>query len=100
VTRFRQAIENYDTALRLRPDFGLAYFNRATALARLGEYNEAIGNYNAALTLMPRSAISLFGRGVAKRARGDLVGGDADIAAAKAIAANIAVDMAELKIKP
>jgi hypothetical protein len=57
-------------------------------------------DYDAALRLSPKSALSLFGRGVAKRGRGDIAGGNADIAAAKALEANIARDMAELAIKP
>jgi tetratricopeptide (TPR) repeat protein len=67
---------------------------------RLGEYDAAIADYDAALAITPRSAISLFGRGVARRARGDVAQGDADISAAKSIEANIAGQMAGLRIKP
>ena len=55
---------------------------------------------DSALKIKPKSAISLFGRGVAKRARGDITGGDADIAAAKDLEADIAGEMAVLKIIP
>jgi tetratricopeptide (TPR) repeat protein len=100
VARFREAIADYDEALRLRPAYDLGYFNRATAFVRLREYDAAIADYDAALRIAPKSAISLFGRGVAKRARGDIVAGDADIAAAEAINGNIASEMAELAIRP
>ncbi len=43
---------------------------------------------------MRKSAISLYGRGVAKRRKGDVAGGDADIAAAKALRPDVADPLA------
>jgi tetratricopeptide (TPR) repeat protein len=99
VTRFREAIADYDEALKLDPRSELAYFNRATARQRLQEYGPAIADYDAALAIS-KSAIALFGRGVAKRHNGDIVGGDADIAAANTLDSDIVQLMATLKIIP
>jgi hypothetical protein len=46
-------------------------------------------DYSSALRVNPKSASSLYGRGLAKLKKGDTSGGNADIAAAKAIEANI-----------
>ena len=46
--------------------------------------------YDEALKLGPKRAYSLYGRGLAKLNKGDAAGGEADIAAAKAIQADIA----------
>ncbi len=99
ITRFGDAIADYDEALRLEPRSELAYFNRATARVRLKEYEAAAADYDSALEIK-NSSISLFGRGVAKRHRGDIAGGDADIAAAKALDPDVAREMAGLKIVP
>jgi hypothetical protein len=46
------------------------------------------------LKINPKQVDALYGRGLAKRKKGDPAGGDADIAAASAIQADIAVDYA------
>jgi len=52
------------------------------------------------LKLNPNLATSLFGRGVAKSKKGDIAGGDDDIAAAKAVKADITDVMAKLGVQP
>jgi hypothetical protein len=47
------------------------------------------------LKINPRRAGPLYGRGLAKRKNGDQAGGDADIAAARAIRADIADEYAK-----
>jgi hypothetical protein len=56
---------------------------------KLGRVDEAIADYDAGLKLYAKSPISLFSRGVARR-KGDVAGGDADIAVAKALKADVA----------
>jgi tetratricopeptide (TPR) repeat protein len=53
-----RALEDYDRAIELKPDYFAAHIN-------------------------PKLATSLFGRGVAKSAHGDCRSGEADMAAAK-----------------
>jgi tetratricopeptide (TPR) repeat protein len=50
---------------------------------RMKAWDKAIADYDRALSSRPDLTLSLYGRGVARRARGDIAGGDADIAAAK-----------------
>ena len=61
---------------------------------KLGRFDEAIADYDSALKLAPQLASSLYGRGAAKLKKGDTDGGNADIAAAKAIQADVADDFA------
>ena len=67
---------------------------------RMGDYKGAIADYDAALDKKPGLASSLFMRGVIKRKAGDVAGGGADIAAAKAIDADIAATYAKYGVTP
>jgi tetratricopeptide (TPR) repeat protein len=53
-------------------------------------YRQALATYNAALAQDPKHAASLYVRGVIKRRLGDIVGGNADMAAAGKIDPEIA----------
>jgi len=64
--------------------------SRGFVYLKLGQFDNAIADYNAVLKLKPKLAISLYNRGLAKQKKGDSAGGDADIAAAKAIDPKIA----------
>src|SRR5262249_28756696 len=57
---------------------------------KLGQFDSAIADYDAALRIDPRRAASLYGRGLAKQKKGDVGGGNADIAAATAIRGDVA----------
>jgi len=57
---------------------------------KLGAFDRAIADYGAAVAKNPKDADSLYGRGMAKLKSGDRAGGEADIAAAKAIKPDIA----------
>ena len=54
----------------------------------------AISDYSAALQLNPKLAGALYGRGLARLKTGDQAGGDADIEAAKVLAADIGDEFA------
>jgi tetratricopeptide (TPR) repeat protein len=49
---------------------------------RIKNWDKAIAIYNIAINNRPDMTTALYGRGIAKRARGDVAGGNADIAAA------------------
>jgi tetratricopeptide (TPR) repeat protein len=66
---------------------------------KIGLPNSAIADYNAALRINPKHASALFGRGKAKLKNGDTAGGNADLAAAKAINPEIADDFVSYGIK-
>ena len=80
--------------MRLTPNDADKLDTRGFAYLKVGRLDEAIADYDAALKLNPKLASSLYGRSMAKRKKGDATGGDADMAAAKAIQADIAEKMA------
>ena len=97
---FDRAIADYDEAARLDPKHAGSYGGRGLVYLQLGRFDEAIAEYSEALKLEPKRASSLFGRGIAKLRKGDVAGGNADIAAAKAIKADIAEDFLRIGIVP
>jgi len=61
--RTKEAIEHFDKALLLRPDYPLLYVNRGGAYAELGQYVSAIEDFNKAVLLNPNYAVSYKCRG-------------------------------------
>jgi tetratricopeptide (TPR) repeat protein len=51
--RLQEAIDHYEQALRLKPDFALAQYNLGNALLQARKLPEAIGHYERALHLKP-----------------------------------------------
>ena len=47
------AIADYDTAIRLNPDYATAYYNRGIAKGKLGQHSAAIADYDTAIRLNP-----------------------------------------------
>ncbi len=63
---YQSAISDYDTAIRLKPDFAHAYFNRGRAKSELGQHTTAIADYDAVIQLKPDDAKAYYSRGNAK----------------------------------
>ena len=63
---------------------------RGVAWLRKGDSGRALQDFDQALSLRPGNVVALYGRGIARRRTGNQKGGDADIAAAKAIRPDIA----------
>jgi len=61
--RHEQALESFDTAIRLKPELAEAFVNRAAALDALGRMEEAVRDYDQALKLRPKDAATYNGRG-------------------------------------
>ncbi|HLH92525.1 MAG TPA: tetratricopeptide repeat protein [Xanthobacteraceae bacterium] len=95
----QQALADCTEAVRLRPDDASAIDSRGFVYLRLDRLDDAIASYDAALKIDPRMAESMYGRGVAKLRKGDTVGGNADIAAAKAAKTTIADEFAKWGVK-
>lgn len=81
-----KALDDCNAALRLSPHNPSFLDSRGLVRVRMGDWDKAIADYDEVLKLSPRTAWSLYGRGVAKRHKGMTKEGDADIAAAAAIA--------------
>ena len=82
------ALSDCKELLRLWPNNANALDKQALINLKLGNFDDAIAGYNAALELQPKRAESLYARGIARLKKGD-EGGQADIAAAKAIQGDI-----------
>ena len=63
--KYQDAIEDYNKAIELKPDYVDAYYNRGIAKANLGKFQEAIEDCNKVIELMPDCAIVYLLRGVA-----------------------------------
>ena len=89
IGQMQQALADCNESLRLLPNDANALDSRGFAYLKLGQLDAAITDYDSVLKLHRTTASSLYGRGVAKLKNGDSSGGNSDIAAAKAIQANI-----------
>ena len=63
---YKGAIADYDSAIRLKPDYADAYNNRGVAKDDLGQHFAAIADYDSAIRLKPDYANAYNNRGVAK----------------------------------
>src|SRR5258708_7467839 len=68
---YTTAIENMTAALRLKPDFCVAYFTRASSFFSIGNYADALKDYTNAISCDPHYAIAYRFRGVVKVELGD-----------------------------
>ena len=64
------AIADYTEAVRLKPDYAIAYCNRGNAKAELGQYVAAITDYDTAIQLKPDYAEAYNNRGITKNQLG------------------------------
>jgi tetratricopeptide (TPR) repeat protein len=73
---------------------------RGLVLLRMGRLDEAIVQYTAAIKAQPRAAPALYGRGLAELKKGQKTQGDADVAAAAAIAPGLAAQFKRFGVAP
>ena len=64
--RYREAIAEYNQAIKLNPAYALAYSNRGFAKASLGDYVSAIADYDRAIQLKPDLILAYSNRGFSK----------------------------------
>jgi len=64
--RMAEALQAYDRALAMRPDFYDAHYNRALANLALKEYQKAITSINYYIALRSEDARGFFARGLAQ----------------------------------
>ncbi|MGF1601085.1 MAG: tetratricopeptide repeat protein, partial [Thermosynechococcaceae cyanobacterium] len=51
--RYEDAISSFDQAIKFKPDYHQAFYNRGVALANLGRYEDAIASFDKALNINP-----------------------------------------------
>ena len=100
VGRLAEALADCNESLRLRPDSPPTLDSRGLIYLKLDQPDRAIADYDTVLRLEPTHAHALYGRGLAKRKKGDVVGADADIAAATAISRRIADEYTAYGVRP
>ncbi len=61
--RFAEALESYDRALAIVPDFAEAWLNRGNTLQRLDRLTEALESDDRALAIRPDISETLLNRG-------------------------------------
>ncbi|MCE2718275.1 MAG: DUF1822 family protein [Dolichospermum sp.] len=85
------AIEDCNQAIRLNPNYALAYNNRGFARLLSGDLKEAIENFTQALSIDPSLAITHNNRGFARFKIGDLKGAIEDFTQALSIDPSLAL---------
>ena len=63
---WKEAINAYDKAIKLKPDYANAYNNRGSAKDELGQPEAALADYNEAIRLDPDMANAYNNRGITK----------------------------------
>jgi tetratricopeptide (TPR) repeat protein len=93
----KPALADCNQALRLMPNNPATLDSRGFVFLKMTNFDAAVSDYDAALRSDPKLAFALYGRGLA-RLRNDDPSGEADVAAAKAIQADIAEEYARYGI--
>ncbi|MFZ1010747.1 MAG: tetratricopeptide repeat protein, partial [Candidatus Sulfotelmatobacter sp.] len=73
-----EKIRCYSEAIRLKPDFVQAFYNRGVVRQAKGDLEGALQDYNEAIRLKSDNADAFYNRGHARRAKGDKEGAIAD----------------------
>jgi tetratricopeptide (TPR) repeat protein len=68
---YDRAIADYNQAIRLDPNYAVAYFNRGNAYFRKGDNDRAIADLTQAIKLDPNFALAYFNRGYVYNEKGD-----------------------------
>jgi tetratricopeptide (TPR) repeat protein len=89
----KPALADCNEALRLMPNNAATLDSRGFVFLKMTHFDAAVSDYNAALQINPKVAFALYGRGLARLKNADPAG-ETDIAAAKALQADIAEEYA------
>lgn len=81
--RYDSAVNDYDDAIRLKPDQDGFYIHRAVSRSGAGDKNAALSDCNSALRIAPKNASYLHFRGDLKESLGDHPGAVDDWRAAR-----------------
>jgi Flp pilus assembly protein TadD len=73
------ALEDYDTAIALYPEYAGAYYNRGLLHEERGDWADAIADYSSVIRLDPKHAQAYNNRGILRNRQGDLAGAMADL---------------------
>ena len=68
------AIEDYNQAIKINPNYAPAYNNRGNVRAELGNKQGAIDDYNQVIRINPNYALAYYNRGIVRDELGDKQG--------------------------
>jgi tetratricopeptide (TPR) repeat protein len=94
----KPALADCNEALRLMPGNAATLHSRGFIYLKMTQFDAAVSDYDAALRTEPQAAFALYGRGLA-RIRNEDATGESDVAAAKAIQADIAEEYARYGVQ-
>jgi tetratricopeptide (TPR) repeat protein len=97
--QYQAALVDCNESLKIRPDHINTLLHRALVHVGLDNRDEALTDYANVLRQTPKRAEALYGRGVIKLKKGDVSGGNEDMAAAKAIDKDVADGLARYGAK-
>ena len=99
--QLQEAVDDCTKAGSLAPKIPQIFAYRGFAYLKLGQFDKALADHDAAFALTKSTdhADWLYVRGVAKLKKGDTAGGNAGVASAKAMKADIAEEYAKYGIK-
>lgn len=83
--RTREALADYEAAIRLDATDPLTFYNRANVLFDLGRLREAERDYGRAIEINDTFALAYFNRGLTREKLGDLTGATDDYKIAETI---------------
>jgi tetratricopeptide (TPR) repeat protein len=63
--KYQEAIDAYKEAIKIKPDFHEAYYNKGAAYGELKKYQEAINAYKETIKIKPNFHVAYHGIGVA-----------------------------------
>jgi tetratricopeptide (TPR) repeat protein len=87
-------------AVKLEPKQASYWDSYAVVALRAGRLDDALSRFGQALTLNPKLAASLYGRGLTKLRKGDAVGGNQDVAAARVLSPKVGDELEAAGIAP
>lgn len=79
---YEKALNDFNAALSVSPQYYQAYANRALIFSRGNKLDQALADYNQALRIDPKYSIALVGRGTVHRMRNNHPAAVADFSAA------------------
>jgi lipoprotein NlpI len=83
-----KAFPDFDSAIRLRPDWSGPYFSRAALYATLGQYDKSIADYDSVIRLAPDFAPAYANRGVVRFEQGKFAAAAGDAAQSLKVSAD------------
>src|ERR1051326_1637442 len=81
--QFDRAIQDFNEAIRIDPNYADAFNNRGIAYSGKGDFGHAIENFDRAIQIDPNYAIAIFNRGLAEQNLGRKAEAARDFARAK-----------------